>query len=101
LAEKQEQILGEIKVNLNVNDSADSIGKEMSKLVHFVEKEVNGFKFKFKKEISKNDEINAVLCEWIRLVTKNFYLLIESYVYEKEELSDILEALSIVLEASV
>lgn len=37
LDEKQTQILEEIKVNLNINDAALSMGKEMSRLVAFID----------------------------------------------------------------
>jgi hypothetical protein len=87
-------------VNLNINDSALSMGKEMSRLVAFIENEVRNLKIKFKKELDKNDELAALVCDWIQKLTKNYYLLIESYVYEKDELAEILQTLSIVLEAS-
>lgn len=76
LLERENKILGEVKINLNINDGVNSLGKEMSKVVAFVESEVKQFKTKFKREISKNEDLNAVLSEWVRNLTKNFYLLI-------------------------
>lgn len=44
LTAKQEEIMQQIRTNLNVNDSAASLSKEMSTLVKMIEKEVLLFK---------------------------------------------------------
>jgi hypothetical protein len=44
--------------------------------------------------------MNTYISEWIKKLTKKYYSLIESYIYEKEELSDILAALNANLEKS-
>lgn len=41
-----------------------------------------------------------MVCEWVQRLAKDYYALIEPYVYEKDELAEILQTLSMVLEAS-
>lgn len=84
MTEKSEEILSSIKINLNINDSPQSMGKEMTKLVNFIDTENQNFRIKFKKEIDKNVEINSILSNWINKLTKNYYALIETYVYEND-----------------
>lgn len=44
--------------------------------------------------------MNAYIGDWIKRLTKKYYALIETYIFEKEELSDILAALNANLEKS-
>ena len=73
------------------------MGKETLRLVEYIEKEIKMFKIKFKKELEKLEYVNAELSNWIQRVTDNFYSIIESSIYEKDELSDILESLNVIL----
>lgn len=41
-----------------------------------------------------------MICEWVQRLAKDYYSLIEPYVYEKDELAEILQTLSLVLDAS-
>jgi hypothetical protein len=44
--------------------------------------------------MEKHEYYNAFVGEWIKKIAKSYYSLIESYIYEKDELSDILAALN-------
>lgn len=34
--------------------------------------------------MEKNEELAAVICDWTQRLTKKYYQLIETYVYEKD-----------------
>jgi hypothetical protein len=97
---RQQELLQQLRQNLNLNSTPASVAKEMSRLVAFIEAEVRALRGRFKKELERSEELNAVVCEWVQRLARDYYALIEPYVYEKDELAEILQTLSMVLEAS-
>ena len=91
----------EIKTNLNLNDGSESMGKQTLRLVEYIEKETKLFKIKFKRQLEKNDYICAELSDWIKKVTKKFYSVVQSHIYEKDQLAEILKSLNIILMKSM